>query len=176
MIWETAEVLRSLPPSCGSSLVVGIDGFGGAGKSSLADGLSALLADSVVIHTDDFASWSNPLNWWPRLLEQVLCPLAQGNPAHFQRFDWVERRLAEWVTVDAPIILLEGVSATRREFRPYQGYKIWVDTPRDLCLKRGIERDGDDALPQWLEWMAHEDAYYAEHQPREAADLVIPGY
>lgn len=63
--------------------IVAIDGRGGAGKSTLAARLSELLGGAPVVHTDDFASWDNPIDWWPELLAQVLEPLARGDAASF---------------------------------------------------------------------------------------------
>lgn len=86
------------------------------------------------------------------------------------------RPLAGWVTVDPhDFVILEGVTASRAAFRPYLAYKIWVDAPRDLRLRRGIERDGESAREQWKEWMESEDRYIEAERPREHADLVLPG-
>ncbi|MGV3617376.1 MAG: uridine kinase family protein [Fimbriimonas sp.] len=170
-----AQKIRSLRPSAGRTAIVGIDGCGGAGKSTLAAALAARLPGSVVVHTDDFASWEEPTEWWPRLLEGVLVPLSQGQPGRYQRYDWVERRLAEWHHVEAGVVLLEGVTAIRREFRPYLAYRIWVDCPRELRLQRGLERDGAEAAPLWQEWMAAEDRYCEAQRPRDAADLIVKG-
>ncbi len=167
--------IRSLTPSAGSTIVVAIDGCGGAGKSTLAASLALQLPESVVVHTDDFASWDNPVDWWPRLLEQVLRPLSRGEAGRYQRYDWVERTLAEWHSVEAPILILEGVTATRREFRPFLAYRVWVECPREVRLQRGLERDGAEAEAQWLEWMRAEDAYCEEHRLREGADVVLSG-
>jgi len=156
-------------------VVVGIDGPGGAGKSTLAAALEAAWPGSQIVHTDDFASWNNPVDWWPRLLEQVLEPLSRGEVARYQRYDWVERRLADWLTVSPGRVIVEGVSSTRREFDPHLSYRIWVETDRRERLRRGLERDGQEALAQWKEWMAAEDAHFAQDRPVERADLVLSG-
>jgi uridine kinase len=130
----------------------------------------------VVVHTDDFASWDVPLEWWPRLLEEVLSPLAAGDPARFQRYDWDARALAEWHEIEpSGIVLIEGVSSSRDEFQPYLSYAIWIDTPRDERLRRGLERDGADAGDQWARWMADEDAWAAAQHPQSWADIVVTG-
>jgi uridine kinase len=167
--------IQTLPPSAGNTVVVGVDGFGGAGKSTLAGALRSLLPQAAIVHTDDFAAWDNPIDWWPRLLEQVLLPLSQRKPARYQRYDWTERRLAEWHEVTAPLVIVEGVTATRAEFRPFLAYKIWVDCPRELRLQRGLERDGAEAEPLWHEWMAAEDRYCQEQRPMDHADLILSG-
>ena len=170
---EFVRLIPALPPSAGTTVVVGIDGCGGAGKSTLAAAIVARLPGSAVVHTDDFASWDNPTDWWPRLREQVLEPLAQGRPGRYQRYDWDARCLAEWHDVEAPIVIVEGVTATRIEFRPYLALRIWVEAPRELRLQRGLERDGPMAEPLWLEWMAAEDRYREAHRPQEIADYIV---
>ena len=72
--------------------------------------------------------------------------------------------------------MLEGVTATRREFRPYLAYAIWVDTPRELCLQRGIERDGEEMRAHWERWLVSEDAYIARERPELHADTVVLGF
>ncbi len=172
---ELALTIASLPPSAGSTIIVGLDGGGGAGKSTLAARLAEQIPGSHIVQTDDFASWDNPTDWWPRLIEQVLEPLSRGETARYQRYDWVERRLSEWVEFEAKIVILEGVTALRREFRPFLAYGIWVDCPAELRLSRGLERDGQSMAAQWETWMAAEFQYAADHRPREFANLVIAG-
>lgn len=55
--------------------LIAVDGHGGSGKSTLASLLSEKLK-AEIIHTDDFAAWDNPLNWWPLVIERVLEPIA----------------------------------------------------------------------------------------------------
>src|SRR5437879_2186912 len=70
-----------------------------------------------------FASWEEPLDWWPRLLEQVLRPLADGNVLRYQRYDWTLHQLGEWVDVAVcAYVVLEGVSSSRDAFQPYLSF------------------------------------------------------
>jgi hypothetical protein len=52
---------------------------------------------------------------------------------------------------------------------------IWIETPREMRLERGIERDGESMRPAWDRWMAEEDAFYARDRTRERADLIVDG-
>jgi uridine kinase len=156
--------------------LVAIDGPGGSGKSTFAARLSVAAGDAPVVHTDDFASADNPINWWPRLLEHVIVPLASGHAAHYQRHDWPSESLAEWHTVDpARVVIIEGVSSARSEWAGYLSFVIWIETPRQIRLERAVERDGDDALDDWEDWMGKEDAHYERDPTRERSDVVIDG-
>jgi uridine kinase len=72
-------------------------------------------------------------------------------------------------------VILEGVTASREAFRPYLAFAIWIETPRDECLRRGIERDGEHMREQWERWFASEDPYVAREDPRGHADAIVPG-
>jgi uridine kinase len=163
-----------------STSILAIDGYGGAGKSTLA----ALLVDELLahglrvdlVHIDDFASAGNPLDWWPRMIDQVLEPLRVGTPARYQRYDWDEQKLAEWHVIEpGGLLILEGVSASRDAFRPYLSLAVWVETAADERLRRGLERDGEHARDQWRRWMAEEVAWGEVERPWERADVVVPG-
>jgi uridine kinase len=170
---ELAARIHALP---GENRLVAIDGCGGAGKSTVAAGLAAALGGCPILHTDDFASWEQPLDWWPRMLLEAIQPLARGEPARFRRHDWTANRLGDELIVDpAPIVLVEGVSASRIEWAHLLSFVIWVAAPRELRLRRGLDRDGEGALPQWENWMADEDAYVARDRPDTRADVVVDG-
>lgn len=160
----------------GPTRLVAVDGPGGAGKSTYAERLATAAGGAPVVHTDDFASADNPIDWWPRLLAEVVEPLVAGREAHFRRYDWVTRALAEVITVaPAPIVIIEGVSSGRAEWAEHLSFVVWIETPRELRLARGLERDGPDAVGDWEGWMTGEDSFYARDPVRARADLVIDG-
>jgi uridine kinase len=174
---EIIQAVRAKPAPDGmATKIIAIDGPGGAGKSALARRLAEALGDAPVLHTDDFASWDNPLDWWPRLIAEALEPLSRNRPARFRRTDWENKGREEWREIEpAEFVILEGVSASREAFQPFLTYSIWVETSRELRLRRGLERDGEEARAQWETWMAQEDEYVKREKPQDRADMVVLG-
>jgi uridine kinase len=174
---EIVLSIRAKPsPDRMSTKVIAVDGPGGAGKSSFAARLAEELGGAQVLHTDDFASWENPIDWWPRLVKEVLEPLSRNEAARYRRTDWGNPDHQEWGDVaPAEFVILEGVTASREAFRPFLTYSVWIETPRELRLSRGLERDGEEARVQWEEWIAKEEDYVRREKPQEGADLVLPG-
>ena len=160
--------------------IVAIDGPGGAGKSTFARRLADAFGAAMIVHTDDFASADNPIEWWPRLLAQVLTSLAAHEPVCYQRYDWPTEHLAEWVEFDAArdgggIVIIEGVSASRRQWAELLTYVVWIHTPRATRLNRGVLRDGPEWAEDWREWMAAENAHFSADATMDRVDLVIDG-
>jgi uridine kinase len=170
---EVATLIRERP---GPVRLVAVDGPGGSGKSTFAALLASELGNAPVVHTDDFASWDNPIDWWPRLLEQVIEPLSRATRARYQRYDWPTQSLAEWVDLDpAPVVVIEGVTSARMEWRDRLAFVVWIETPHGERLRRGLERDGADALDDWQTWGDAEDRHYSNDPTRRHADVVVDG-
>jgi uridine kinase len=161
----------------GQTRWIGIDGRGGAGKTTLAERIAAAVPGAVVVHVDDF-SGPRIAEWdWHRFAAQVVHPLLAGEPARYQRWDWEADAGAEWheIRPDA-VVVVEGVSSTRREVPVPWALTIWVDASRETRLRRAVERDGAAMLPRWLQdWMPSEEAYVARERPRERVDLIVSG-
>ena len=165
-------------------VVVGIDGLGGAGKSTLARRLGA---DAVVEFDDFYRPSATRLppgdpdiggNFeWRRLRDQVLLPLSRHEEARYQRYDWGADAMAEWRTVvPRGLVVIEGNYSTRAELRELYDLRIWVETPREVRLARGLERGGTDTRERWLEeWMPEEERYLAAQEPWRFADLIVDG-
>ena len=174
-IRDLVEGIRAKEAPAGmATRIVAVDGPGGAGKSMLAERLAKELGAEIV-HTDDFASWDNPVNWWPRLVAEVLEPISRGETALFRCTNWEGGPEKSRQVEPSDFLILEGVTASRDAFRRFLTYMIWVETPRRVRLTRGIERDGEASRAQWNEWMAAEDAYMERERPHERADAVLPG-
>jgi uridine kinase len=154
-----------------ATLLVGIDGAGGAGKSTLAASLT-----NKIVAMDDFVA--APWDWYDfdRLRREVLEPLQRDEPARYQRMDWSDGELKEWQAIEpGGVVAVEGVAALDLCLRDAYDYRIWVETPKEICFARGLERDGPGALPLWEAWSEKEQRYWAEQRPRESADAIVDG-
>jgi uridine kinase len=173
------------------TLLVGIDGGGGAGKSTLAREIRDRADGVTIIEFDDFyrpsferkrraASKEQEVGGnfdWRRLRSQVLLPLAQDQSTRYQRYDWVADELADWVVVPVGgIVIVEGCYCIRRDLFSFYDSTIWVETPPDLRLQRGLARGGADTRDRWLrEWLPEEERYVEAENPSTHAHLVIAG-
>jgi uridine kinase len=177
------QILSSKKPKVKNTTFIAVDGRGGSGKSTLAKWLSEKLNASIV-RTDDFASWENMFDWWPLVIELVFEPIKNGATSlNYGRSKWWENQHPE-PAISQPVtavMILEGVSSSRREFRNYISLSIFVDTPKKLCLQRGIERDAstgktiDELNLMWERWFEEEDSYMRRDQSKDHADIVIDG-
>jgi uridine kinase len=175
---EVVRRIRTIRRSKSGTVLVAIDGAGGAGKSTLAAGIAEHSESAYVVCLDDFARPSAPGWDQGRFRHQVLSPLLAGQDGCYQRWDWPTDAGAEWHRVPAGgIVIIEGVSSTRSELGVHWDLTIWVDTPRAIRLERGISRDGESMRSKWTDvWMPEEDAYITAQRPAEKVDLVVNGY
>ncbi|MDQ3634243.1 MAG: AAA family ATPase [Acidobacteriota bacterium] len=158
------------------TLLIGIDGCGGAGKSTLAEKIKNTFENITIVQMDDF--YFKDHFDWQRLQKQVLEPLRKNLAAEYQRSDWQTETLAEWHKIKiGGIVIVEGVYSIRSELADFYDYKIWVETPLEILLKRGIERDGEMMREKWENvWMPAEDYYVENDFPQKRADLIVNGY
>ena len=162
-----------------------IDGGAGSGKSTFAlrlqDALGAGI-DCAVVHLDHFFRTRRERGSrlarvedtdWQRLRDEVIHPLRAGRSARFQLYDWPRDRLRRWQTVQpAGVVIVDGVSALRRELAGCFDLAIWLSCPRDKRIARLAGRG--DTPPEEIEyWLPSEDAYVAAHAPRQRAHLVV---
>lgn len=181
----TLELLNTKPPKVGAVKFIAVDGRGGSGKSTLARLLSQRLG-AEIIQTDDFASHDNPLDWWPLVIERVFKPIEAGaTTLSYPRSKWWPTHHPEPVVNQpvTPIMILEGVSSSRKEFRKYISLSIFVNTPKEICLERGVARDKaydtgtsiEEITALWKGWQVDEDKYINRDKPEEHADIILDG-
>lgn len=127
---------------------------------------------------DLYDGWSG-LDTVGAQLTTLLRPLAGGRAGSHRRYDWHARTYAETVIVEPPapggLLVVEGVGSGSRGCADLHTALVWVEAPRDLRLRRGLERDGDDLREQWHAWQVAEDRHFAAEATRSRADLVVDG-
>jgi uridine kinase len=170
--------------------IIAIDGPGGSGKTTLASTAAELIDGSTLVRGDDFyrpmPEWEreelDPQQGyqryfdWQRLRDQVLAPLRAGRTARHQSYDWVTGDLAEWHEVGpGGTVIVEGVYTARPELIPYFHFTVYVDTPREICLRR-LRARGEHS-EEWISrWRASEDFYLQTTWPQTRVQLLVRGY
>jgi len=157
---------------------VGIDGFGAAGKTTLATEVAAALPGAVVVSVDDFGRAG--VRGWDRELftAQVLQPLLTGRAGRYQHWDLLTDTGGDWVEVPSGVpVVVEGVSATDVRVAVPWDVTLWLDAPADVRWQRITARDDPGLLERWrTDWLPGEQAYAAAQDPMARADVVVePG-
>lgn len=162
-------------------VLVAIDGYGGAGKTTLAKHIQAAFPGSRIICSDEFALPQGGGDR-KRMLDQVFLPLSEGRTATYQRFEWSKQALTDWIEIKPEgLIIIEGVQVLRDDFHSYFDLRIWIDCSLELAAQRGMERDrnilSSEDIKLWEERWMKEDRDYSLAEPWKRADLIIkPNY
>ncbi|GAA2833081.1 uridine kinase family protein [Crossiella cryophila] len=180
-IEQAAGLLLAAPPRLGAVRLLAVDGPSGSGKSTLADALATELRGrghhTALVRSDEFATWDDPVSWWPRLTEGVLEPLRRAESGRYQRTAWTGGlpHPGDWITLPVPeILLLEGVSTGRRSLTPLLSALVWVElADPGRRLERAVTRDGDMCRNPLLRWQRFERGWFGVDDTRERADLRV---
>ncbi|MCA9176474.1 MAG: (d)CMP kinase [Planctomycetales bacterium] len=166
--------------------LIGIDGPGGAGKSTLARELAELTAGVILPGDDFYAVMDDAVRArldaregyehffdWKRLAEVAHALISTGE-ATYHGYDWTTGRLAlqpTHITLKGPVIV-EGVYVCRPELRALYASSILVTASRSVCVDRVRARNenSEDAIALWL----RSEDWYFEHvvTPRDF-DFVV---
>lgn len=153
-------------------IIIAIDGRCGAGKTTLANLLSAKL-DCNIIHTDDFflrpeqrtdtrlATPGENIDH-ERFLEEVLIPLSKGLPVSFRPFNCHSMTLGNIIKL-APkhINIIEGTYSCHLALRRYYDYMVFLTVSKNEQLQRIINREGRERAKIFEEkWIPLEEAYF----------------
>lgn len=149
--------------------VVAIDGPSGAGKSTyaadLVDQLRAGGSPVALVRTDDYATWDDPVSWWPTMLDEILTPLRRGWDAHYRPLVWRDGTPTPGIEVRlrwAPLVIIEGVSSARRSFADQLDLALWLPGgTADERLDRAVARDGEAERENLRRWQQFERGWFA---------------
>lgn len=174
-----ALLLHSTDPPSVRPRLVGVDGRSGSGKTTLAERLRSACPGAEVVHTDDIAWWHSRFGWDDLMIAGVLQPLQRGQAVHYRPPAWTNRGREGHITVSAqaPLVIVEGVGAGRRELVDLLDAVIWVQSDFDEAERRGLLRDGGEAAARagWNAWMAEETPFLAADRPWQRATIIVAG-
>lgn len=180
------KALRDHGHRNGAYPTICVDGRGASGKTMLADFLGAHLEGFTVVHGDDyFETHDDPITWGDfnevRFDADVLSRVRAGDrDVALRPFDFPNGR----VGAEQPLTITAGLLVERwfgMSLDAPWDITIWVDTPAEICLERGLLRDGAVALGErarlaWeTVWQPREERYIRATAPMDAADFVIDG-
>ncbi len=165
-------------------VIIAIDSFGGAGKSTLAKALKNELTSAAIVEVDDFylfgvSSDADKTNFdRARLVDQVLQPLRQGRKASYQRSIDENNHLSDFIDVPkVDYVILEGVSSFHPDIAEYVDYRVWIEISAEEAQRRMSERDKSEGQDHGDEfWSHHTNSYQAYkdlHHPESKADIIL---
>ncbi|HEY4963902.1 MAG TPA: hypothetical protein VIH90_04365 [Candidatus Saccharimonadales bacterium] len=164
-------------------VLIGVEGFGGSGKTTFAERLSTALASSYVVNIDDFivkeklieSSWDKGGFDRERLEQQVLIPASAQQPVSYQELIWETNSLSKpKIVPSVDYLIVEGISSYHPDIAHYYDYKIWINTPIEVAKQRGQVRDkGNENEDKWDMWAENDLRYQRKYHPELMADFIV---
>lgn len=181
--------------------IIGIDGLGGAGKSTISETLCQKFKENhyhtILLHIDDFIhvrdvrynsdypDWQcyYDLQWRFDYFRDVINEIKSNKKDYIniELYDkdndtYCEQRIA---ICKNTIVIVEGIFLQRKEYNNIFDYMIYIDIPEEVRLKRVLKRDtyiGDEQqiIDKYENrYFPAEHRYIEEYQPQMKEDYVI---
>lgn len=169
-----------------STPVILIDGRAGSGKSHFA----ALLKQELfslshpvpkVIGMDElYPGWEGLQAGSNYLVDNILTPLSQTQPAQWQQWDWSKNQRGgddvgngQCSFEGDNALIIEGCAALGLRSKPFAQLAIWIDKPLTERKQAIKIRDGDKFDPFWNSWFSQEEEFYLANNSESLADIVL---
>ena len=197
------RVLNSIVPIAESRSisVIGVDGLGGAGKSTISEALCSELErngiHTILLHIDDFIhtkkirynseypEWQcyYDLQWRYDYFIKTVGRLkaASDNYIEVELYDKDNDNYytETYSAANKTTVIVEGIFLQRKELQGIFDYMIYIDVPEDVRMSRVLQRDtyigNERQITEKYEnrYFPAERRYFSEYRPDISADLVI---
>ena len=171
-----------------SHVVVAISGFGGSGKSHLANRLRDYfnIKDGQVLRIDNLYG-ANPKgpdifdqSDWPRI-NTILKNVQAGKKLQYQGKDY-KGNILHFNEELPNVVIFEGIRLLQPKLLPYFDVSVWIDCPQDFGILRAKARDraqGDDeqTVSGWdTDWGPKDKEYFDRYRPDQLASFIFDEY
>lgn len=181
--------------------IIGIDGLGGAGKSTISEKLCQKFEDNqyhtILLHIDDFihvrevrynsaySDWQcyYDLQWRYDYFLDVIKEIKSANNIYvdIELYDkdndtYFQQR---YDTKHNVIVIVEGIFLQRKELKNVFDYMVYINIPEEVRLSRVLKRDtyigGEKEIIDKYKnrYFPAEHKYIEEYQPQRNADLEV---
>jgi uridine kinase len=183
--------------------IIGIDGLGGAGKSTISEEICQYLKDkgyhTILLHIDDFIhvreirynsaypDWHcyYNLQWRFDYFRSVIDEIKK-NAKDYIDIDLYNKDedtyyQQRFTISDNMIIIVEGIFLQRKEYHNIFDYVVYLDIPEDIRLQRVLKRDtyiGDEQqiIDKYeRRYFPAQHKYLEECQPQKNANFILYG-
>lgn len=181
------------------SPIIGIDGLGGAGKTTISeiiiDELKKNNIHTVLLHIDDFIHKRevryNPnfpdwqcyydLQWRYDYFCEVIDRIKSSGYTNVELYDkendlYINKHFS---VSDCTVIIVEGIFLQRKELVNLFDYMIYIDIPERVRLNRVLLRDTYIGTKEEIlfkyenRYLPAEHKYIEEYNPSQKADFIV---
>ena len=164
---------------------VAVEGFCGAGKSTLANLLKQIYSCNVIPMDHFFLPphLRTPTRLlepggnidYERFIQEVASGLRSNQTFQYRVFDCQEMNFGQVISVPRNRLnVIEGSYSMHPKFGDLYDLKIFMQIDYDEQIRRILQRSGPDLLQRFIqEWIPMENRYFSDFQIQKQCDLVF---